>query len=175
MCVCASLTHLYAVSTWRQRAPPCGGRRAPQRREDDGGGKDAASTHADTHLASFTSPQQSEHEALSLTVSIARLSPILPHPLLSVSPLSLSLFSYESEGSLHHLLQDAANHLRVRACVFERGGEKKRAQKVIFMHLLCPHTHTHGFKILTSVRVKPVKIVSPTLPGTNDAGVDVYY
>lgn len=140
MCVCimiTSLTHLYAALTLREKSSIMWRRWVLQGEET---GKDAASTYANTHTsASLTSLQR-----LSLSTHGAR-----PLPNLSISiflyPPSTNTHTnphppvlYESEGSLH-LLQDAANHLCVRACVWVCW--KKRAQKVAgFMHLLC-QTH----------------------------------
>lgn len=73
------------------------------------------------------------HYSSSIKTSTKQASPLCRPYCLYRSPpllscLSLSLFSLcESEGSLHHLLQDAANHLRVRACARKKktteGGE----------------------------------------------------
>ena len=83
-----------------------------------------------THTSLLLRHHSRASTKLSASPSLSPTSPpsspslsCLPPPSLS---LSRSLSLYESEGSLHHLLQDAANHLRVRACVFERGGEKNK-------------------------------------------------
>lgn len=70
-------------------------------------GKDAASTHK--HISLLLRHYSRTHPPTNLTVGIFLYPPnILTH---SPSPPL-----HESQGSLH-LLQDAANHLRVRACV----------------------------------------------------------
>lgn len=129
-----------------------------------------------THTSLLLRHHSRASTKLSASPSPSPASP-LSSPILScLSPPSPSLSLAMSQKALSTICCRMLQITSVYVHVFSREEEKKkRAQKVIFMHLLCPHTHTHGFKILTCVRVKPVKIVSPTLPGTNDAGVDVYY
>lgn len=104
--------------------------------------------HPPTHTHTYT------HDGLLLrhySSSLATSTKQSPSPLFLILTVSFSLCMHpytlsESQHSLHHLLQDAANHLDVCACV--RGRNKRTEGGDVNASVVSDSTRTHILSLI---------------------------